>query len=162
MKFKLPLLSILIVLLSTLAAAQEIARPGDRLAWDHEGGADSFTVYIDDVMTADTIALEWDLNVPAGPHVAEVTAKAGSEESARSEPLAFIMQVGWTRLTSWSAEDLLEWGGRLVADFGTRGLWVYEGGAWSKITGWDAIHLEVVGTALVADFGPGRGLWTYE
>jgi hypothetical protein len=49
----------------------------------------------------------------------------------------------------------------LISDFGSLGLYQYDGGVWSKLTPSDAQYLAVYGIKLVGDFGSG-GLWEFD
>jgi hypothetical protein len=49
----------------------------------------------------------------------------------------------------------------LYADYGTLGLWKYDGSTWAQITSADANLLRSYGGNLVANF-PGHGLWLYD
>jgi hypothetical protein len=73
-------------------------------------------------------------------------------------------KTGAGRVNAYQA--LLGGGGgvvfKLAVDFGTLGLWQYDGsGTWSRITPADAQHLAVYGSKLVGDFGS-DGLWEFD
>jgi hypothetical protein len=121
-------------------------------------------VFIDDALVGSVIAPEqkYQLLLADGSYIVEVTAVGPTgEESARSLPLAFVMQQEvWDKMTSWDAEDMVSWGTRLVVDFGPKGLWV-KGVDWTKITSWDPESILVHDGKLIVDFGY-KGLWKYE
>jgi hypothetical protein len=52
-------------------------------------------------------------------------------------------------------------GGKLAVDFGSMGVFIYDGTAWARINTMDASSLGAYGNKLVANF-PGRGLYEYD
>jgi DNA-binding beta-propeller fold protein YncE len=52
-------------------------------------------------------------------------------------------------------------GGRLAADFGSNGLYLYDGTSWKGVAGWDAESMTAWGSRLVADFG-NKGIYIYD
>ena len=62
----------------------------------------------------------------------------------------------------WQLQNLQAWGrNKLAADFGTKGLWNYDG-SWIQLSQWNPKQMEAWGTAqLAVDFGQ-NGLWTYD
>jgi len=53
------------------------------------------------------------------------------------------------------------WGAELGMDFGSIGLYLYDGSSWSKLTPSNPQHLAVYGNKLVGDFG-GVGMWQFD
>jgi hypothetical protein len=67
----------------------------------------------------------------------------------------------WTQLTSnGGVQDLIGVSSDLYTDYGTAGLWKYNG-AWSPIGSADANRLGTYGEKLVANF-PAYGLYEYD
>jgi hypothetical protein len=60
---------------------------------------------------------------------------------------------------SWEVSAMT--GGELAVDFGSAGLYQYDGNSWSRITPADAQHLAVYDGKLVGDFGS-AGLWEFD
>ena len=52
-------------------------------------------------------------------------------------------------------------GSYLYVDFGSQGVWGYDGANWSKVTGKDPIVMGTYANKLVADF-PVLGMWRYD
>jgi hypothetical protein len=50
--------------------------------------------------------------------------------------------------------------GLLYADFGTEGIWMWNGSAWNKITPSDPQNMVASGSFLYADFGT-EGIWMW-
>jgi hypothetical protein len=51
----------------------------------------------------------------------------------------------------------------LAVDFGTNGLWHYDGSSWSNLAGWDPDgNMEAWTGGLAVDFGDSYGLWNYD
>ena len=58
--------------------------------------------------------------------------------------------------------NLIDWNGKLVADFGNNGLWYNDGSSWNWMTNTGHVgQMTVWDGKLVADFGAG-GLWYYD
>ena len=66
-----------------------------------------------------------------------------------------------SKLTSWNPDNLAGWSGGLAVDFGTDGLWSYDGSSWSKLTTWNPTGMSGWGGGLAVDFGA-DGLWNYD
>ena len=59
--------------------------------------------------------------------------------------------------------NLVDWNGNLVADFGSNGLWYYDGASWHWMTNQgDVDHMAVWNGRLVVDFGTGKGLYYFD
>jgi hypothetical protein len=56
---------------------------------------------------------------------------------------------------------MMAYGTSLVVDFGSGGIWGYDGSAWSRFTASDPEYMAVYYNKLVADFGSG-GLWEFD
>jgi hypothetical protein len=67
----------------------------------------------------------------------------------------------WT-FGPWEAQEVIAWGSdRLIADFGSNGLWRYDG-SWIKLSYLDPEGIIAWSDSkLVVNFGP-RGLWKYD
>jgi hypothetical protein len=50
---------------------------------------------------------------------------------------------------------------KLAVDFGTNGLWNYDGSGWTSLAGWDPEGMEACDKGLAVDFGT-NGLWNYD
>lgn len=50
---------------------------------------------------------------------------------------------------------------KLTVDFGTYGLWNYDGSGWASLSGWDSESMETWRTGLAVAFN-GSGLWRYD
>ena len=50
---------------------------------------------------------------------------------------------------------------RLAVDFGTYGLWYYDGSGWTSLAGWDPESMKAWSAGLAVDFGT-YGLWYYD
>ena len=60
-------------------------------------------------------------------------------------------------------KNLIEWNGNLVADFGARGMWYYDGSTWNWMTNDGNVGQMLIWDGkLVADFGVGKGLQYYD
>ena len=67
----------------------------------------------------------------------------------------------WT-FGPWEAQEVVAWGSdRLIVDFGSNGLWRYDG-TWIKLSYLNPEGIVAWGdSGLVVNFGP-RGLWKYD
>lgn len=66
----------------------------------------------------------------------------------------------WTLISSANPETMLKSGNSLVVDFGSAGLYIYDG-TWSRISSNSVEKMVTVGSDLFADFGP-SGLYKYD
>jgi hypothetical protein len=69
--------------------------------------------------------------------------------------------TGWSKLSSWNAEEVEGCACGLAADFGANRLWLQNGTAWSKLSNWNPEDLSAHGSGLAGDFGA-DGLWHYD
>ena len=49
----------------------------------------------------------------------------------------------------------------IYGDFGSSGLWKYDGSAWTQLSSANPIHMSSTGSLLYADFGPSYGIYKY-
>ena len=63
--------------------------------------------------------------------------------------------------SDFSAEVSAITGGKLSIDFGSGGIWEYDGSTWSRLTASNPEYLAIYDNKLVADFGSG-GLWEFD
>jgi hypothetical protein len=56
---------------------------------------------------------------------------------------------------------MMAYGTSLVVDFGSGGIWEYDGSAWSRFATSDPEYMAIYDNKLVADFG-GGGLWEFD
>jgi len=54
------------------------------------------------------------------------------------------------------------YGSAIAVDFGTNGLWYYNGSTWSKLNGLNPEYLGTYSNKLAVDFGSSWGLWSYD
>ena len=77
---------------------------------------------------------------------------------------------GYGRADAWNAfkffckfRNMIVWNGNLVADFGERGMWYYDGSTWIWMTNDGNVGQMLVWDGkLVVDFGVGKGLQYYD
>jgi len=60
-----------------------------------------------------------------------------------------------------NAENLHIWDNRLIADFGEKGLLLYENNSWTGLTGWIPEHIVNWKQGVAADFGD-KGVYVYD